>query len=234
MQIIIQGHGMELTPALKTYAQKKFTKLTQYFENIPKVEILLDARNSEDLNRSQVAEATVWLAGKKVVRASEAGQDMYAAIDLVFDEISRQVKKHKEKHRQARRREGSKIKEATHATQLSSAPAAASEPVIVNVKSFADKIMRDNEAVEEFKIAHQDFLMYRSADSKAVSIVCLKNKKPEVLAPKRLKSLSPEQAQAELEKGKSHFYTFKNSSTNETNLIYKRNSGNYGLIEPSL
>ncbi|MFA4858862.1 MAG: ribosome-associated translation inhibitor RaiA, partial [Candidatus Margulisiibacteriota bacterium] len=93
MPIIVQGHGTHLTPALRSYAFKKFEKLPQFFENIQKIEIILDARTTADSSRSQVAEVTVWAAGKKVIRATEAGQDMYAAIDLVYEEIKSQIKK---------------------------------------------------------------------------------------------------------------------------------------------
>ena len=234
MQIIIQGHGLELTPPLKEYANKKFSKLTQFYENIPKIEVLLDARNIENIERCHVAEVTVWAAGNKVLRATEAGQDMYAAIDLTFDEIKRQVRKHKEKHHRERRRQGEKAKEVMHTMAMADAESTTRVPSIVKVNSFANKPMRENEALDEFKISNQDFLMFRNADNGLVSIVCAKNKKNKVLSPKRLKSLTPEEAKKEVKKAKAPFLTFKNATTNETNVIYKRKSGNYGLVEPTI
>lgn len=111
MQITIQGHKVELTEPLKEYAIKKLSKLQEFYQNIQKIEIILDVRDLSDPKRSQVAEVSVWLAGKKVVRATEAGENMYAAIDLVLEELKIQVIRHKEKHTHEARRAAEKAKE---------------------------------------------------------------------------------------------------------------------------
>jgi putative sigma-54 modulation protein len=46
------------------------------------------------------------------------------------------------------------------------------------------------------------------------------------------KPMLPEEAKLELEIMDRVFLVFKNADTSETNVIYKRNDGNYGLIEP--
>jgi putative sigma-54 modulation protein len=245
MPIIIQGHGTHPTPALRSYAFKKFEKLPQFFENIQKIEIVLDARATANLSRSQVAEVTVWASGKKVIRATEAGQDMYAAIDLVFDEIKRQIKKHKEKHRDERRRKAVVHRQrgelsrkgngriTAQATAETSATTPA-KPQIVSIRHFLDKPMRHEEALEEFKLGQQDFMLYKTTHRGEVNLICKKDRKPVVVETKKLKSLSPEQAAKELSKGKKMFYPFLNNSTNVTNVIYKRRSGNFGLVEPGI
>src|SRR3989339_1452635 len=111
MQLTIQGHHVELTPPLREYAVKKISKLQEFHRNIIKVTIVLDVRSIDDSKRSHVAEVTIWVPGKKVVHASEAGENMYAAIDLVFDELKKQLIKHKEKFGEERRRMAEKRKE---------------------------------------------------------------------------------------------------------------------------
>ena len=98
MQITISARGTELTPALKEYVQQKVAKLEEFFNNIQKVEVVLEVRKINDKEHKQVAEIRAWLAGLKVVQALEAGKDLYAATDLVVDEVKRQIKRHKEKH----------------------------------------------------------------------------------------------------------------------------------------
>jgi len=120
MEITVQGHGLELTDPLREYAIKKIGKVKEFFNDIIKVQVVLDLRDHSDINRSHVAEVTLWAAGKKVIHASEAGKDMYAAIDLVSQEIDRQVKKHKEKHTDEIRRSGEKIKQAMRETSETS------------------------------------------------------------------------------------------------------------------
>ncbi len=47
------------------------------------------------------------------------------------------------------------------------------------------------------------------------------------------KPMLPEEAKLELELMGRNFIMFKNADTGEANVLYKRDDGNYGLIEPS-
>ena len=110
MQINITGHKIEMTEALRDYVQAKITKLEEFFSNIQKVEVVLDAKSNADDNKRQVAEIRAWMAGKGMIQAKEAGKDAYAAFDLALDEAKRQVEKHKEKLGHEKRRESKKLK----------------------------------------------------------------------------------------------------------------------------
>jgi len=48
------------------------------------------------------------------------------------------------------------------------------------------------------------------------------------------KPMSPEQAKLELEASGMDFIMFKNSETSESNVLYKRDDGVFGLVEPKL
>ena len=110
MEIKITGKHMDITPAIRDYAQKKVVKLEEFYNNIIKVEVVLEASKIENLDKAQVAEIRAWLAGKKVIQAIEGARDIYAAIDLALDEAKRQVQKFKEKHKTKQRRHASEIK----------------------------------------------------------------------------------------------------------------------------
>ncbi|MBU0672136.1 MAG: ribosome-associated translation inhibitor RaiA [Candidatus Margulisbacteria bacterium] len=110
MQIKITGRSLEITPALRDYAQEKAGKLEEFYKNIQKVEIILEARSIDDAERRQVAEIRTWLSGKKMIQATEAARDAYAAIDLAIEEAKRQIQKHKDKHIKEQRRKASKTK----------------------------------------------------------------------------------------------------------------------------
>lgn len=47
-----------------------------------------------------------------------------------------------------------------------------------------------------------------------------------------IKPMDPEEAAMEMELIGHDFYVFRNSESSEVNVIYKRQDGNYGLIEP--
>ncbi|MBI5399333.1 ribosome-associated translation inhibitor RaiA [Candidatus Saganbacteria bacterium] len=111
MQIKVSGKGLKVTAALRDYVFTKTAKFEEFFKNIQKVEVVLEARDIDDAERRQVAEVRVWLGGLKEIQAIEGGRDMYAAIDLVMAEIIRQIKKHKQMRTTEQRRKAEKLKE---------------------------------------------------------------------------------------------------------------------------
>jgi putative sigma-54 modulation protein len=95
MQITIQGHQVDVTPALRDYCTSKFERITRHFDHLHELSIVLGIEKV--LHK---AEATMQFAGRKSGRklhANATAADMYAAIDVLVDKIDKQVRKHKEK-----------------------------------------------------------------------------------------------------------------------------------------
>jgi len=90
MRIEISGHQMEITAALREYAQEKMGKLAKHFEQHLDTRMILSVDKLE-----HKAEATVHTPGKTLFADSLAA-DMYAAIDLLADKLDRLVIKQKE------------------------------------------------------------------------------------------------------------------------------------------
>lgn len=111
MQIKVTGRGMDITPPIRDYVLAKAGKLEEFFKNIQKVEVVLETRSIDDADRRQVAEVRAWMSGKKMIQAIEGGRDLYAAVDMVMDEAARQIKRHKAKLVQEKRRKASKAKQ---------------------------------------------------------------------------------------------------------------------------
>ncbi|MFT4767965.1 MAG: putative sigma-54 modulation protein [Glaciecola sp.] len=92
MQIVISGHHVEVTDALREYVEAKFERLQRHYSQISKSDVTLIVEKMV-----QKAEATVHIAGKDLFAAADS-EDMYAAIDALADKLDRQLIKHKEKH----------------------------------------------------------------------------------------------------------------------------------------
>ncbi len=91
MQLDLTGHHLDITPALRSYVEKKFERISRHFESVLDVHCVLTV---EKLRHK--AEATLTLRGNKI--HAEAIEDhMYASIDALADKLDRAVKKHKEK-----------------------------------------------------------------------------------------------------------------------------------------
>ena len=92
MQVIISGHHLEITDALKAHTEDKFSKLARHFDKVTDVHVILSVEKLV-----QKAEATLHFAGTKFF-AEDHQEDMYAAIDELVTKLDRQILKHKEKH----------------------------------------------------------------------------------------------------------------------------------------
>lgn len=91
MQLDVTGHHVDVSKALKSYVQSKFTRLERHFDIATHAHVILTV---EKLN--QKAEATVHVSGGNLF-ADAIDPDMYAAIDALADKLDRQLKRHKEK-----------------------------------------------------------------------------------------------------------------------------------------
>jgi putative sigma-54 modulation protein len=91
MQLDLSGHHVDVTPALRSYVEKKIERISRHFDHLIDVHCVLTV---EKLRHK--AEATVMLSGSKIY-ADATDANMYAAIDALADKLDRCVKKHKEK-----------------------------------------------------------------------------------------------------------------------------------------
>jgi len=179
MRLQVKGKNVEVSEAIRTYAEEKLGRLERQLADPTRVELELAVEKNPSIADNHVAEATVWTKGP-VLRAREASGDMRASIDLLVDKLERQVSRYREKRRGHRRDNGRAPAEP------SSQPVTEEDgPVIVKTKQFALKPMSAEEAVLQLELVGHDF------------------------------------------------FVFRNSESDEINVIYRRRDSGYGLIEPA-
>jgi putative sigma-54 modulation protein len=104
MRIQVKGRsGVPIDDELRTRVDKKLDKVARQVSVLAELELELSEERNPAIRESQVAEATLHLKGV-TLRASERSTDMGHSINLVADDLARQVKKHRDKRRG--RREG--------------------------------------------------------------------------------------------------------------------------------
>jgi len=91
MQLTLTGHHIDITPALRSYVEKKLERILRHFDQVIDVHCVLTV---EKLRHQ--AEATLAVSGGKL-HADATDEDMYAAIDALTDKLDRLVKRRKEK-----------------------------------------------------------------------------------------------------------------------------------------
>ena len=159
MATTVRGKNLEVTDALKNYVLKHEKKVTKYFES----EVNLQAMLSVEKER-KIAELTLKVDGG-VLRVVEANEDMYAAIDLIFDKMVRQI--HKYKTRIARR-----IKSGSFQTALATESPESDEVFeVVRTKKFAARPMDVEEAILQMNLVGHDFFVFLNAETENISVV---------------------------------------------------------------
>jgi putative sigma-54 modulation protein len=99
MRIHIKGRsGVPVDDELRARVDKKLDKVARQVSALAELELELSEERNPAIRESQVAEATLHLKGV-TLRARESSTDMGHSINLVAEDLARQVKKHRDKRR---------------------------------------------------------------------------------------------------------------------------------------
>ena len=90
MEIKVLGKGIEVTEAIKDYAEKKLDRIDKYFDS-SEAEVTIRTEKKD-----QIAEIKVFGNGVNY-RAESEEKDLYASIDKVVDILEGQIRKTKTK-----------------------------------------------------------------------------------------------------------------------------------------
>ena len=113
MNIKIRATNFDITPAIDEYVTSKISSLQKFLgggEVLTEVEIGRTTihHKSGDIFR---AEVNITKAGNEQIFAVAEEEDLYKAIDIVRDELEREIVSKKDKHTTLFRRGASKIKQ---------------------------------------------------------------------------------------------------------------------------
>jgi len=186
MRLQVKGKNVEVSEAIRIYAEEKLGRLDRQLADPTRVELELAVEKNPSISANHVAEATVWTKGP-VLRAREASSDMRASIDLLVDKLERQVARYREKRQRHRHGDAHRNGDSQAVADGGIYRKTNEEggPVIVKTKQFALNPMSAEEAVLQLELVGHDF------------------------------------------------FVFRNEESNEINVVYRRNDGGYGLIEPA-
>jgi len=160
LEIDIHGKNLEVTEALRRYAEKKVAKISKFFEQEPlEVQVTMAVERE-----THIVDITVSVNGL-LLRGEEKTADMYSSIDGAVNKIERQVHKYKTKINRRLREDNRVVLPSRDETEE------APEPVIVRTKRFAVKPMSVTEAVMQMDLLGHDFFVFFNADTEEVNVV---------------------------------------------------------------
>jgi len=164
MQIHVRGEHIEITEALREYAQKKIGRLDKYFDVSSSHDVHVTLSVVRDRH---TVEVTMHLAGV-LLRAEEKSEDMYASIDLVSDKLEKQIIRHRTKVNGRMRRHGTRavFKDAGLGQTYT-----LDDGEVVRIKKFPMKPMPVEEAILQMDLLGHEFFVFSNAETESVSVV---------------------------------------------------------------
>jgi putative sigma-54 modulation protein len=101
MRIEVKGRNLQVTDELREVVARRFEKVDKQVSELATLEVELSEERNPANPDHMVAEATLYLKGV-TLRAKNASRDSKHSINLVADELARQVKRHRDKRRRRR------------------------------------------------------------------------------------------------------------------------------------
>lgn len=163
MKIIINGRNVEITEAMQNQIESKLSKFEKYFRSDVEAHAAVSM-----VKDKKIIEITILLKNGAIIRAEESDQDLYAAIDLSIDKLSKQIKRYKTKL-EKRYRSHDTIK----FDLIPNPPESSAEELheIVKTKSFPVKPMDPEEAILQMKLLGHNFFVFLNSATDEVNVV---------------------------------------------------------------
>ena len=160
MLVTVNGKNVEVTDALREYADKKVSKIAKFFEKSPRgAQVTLSTERGK-----HIVDITIQVDGL-LLRGEERTNDMYASIDGAIDKIESQVHKYKTKINR-------KFREDNRVVVTSAVPQEeVGEIQIKRTKRVAIKPMSVEEAIMQMDLLAHDFYVFTNGETDQVNVV---------------------------------------------------------------
>ena len=95
MLFTITGKHIEITEAIRKYAEEKTSKLPKYYNSINQVEVIIDGEPTGNTSVEIIARGE----HSKIFIVTETHENAYRCIDVAVHKLERQLRKKKGKER---------------------------------------------------------------------------------------------------------------------------------------
>ena len=119
MQIEVKGKNLQVTEELREYVERRFDKISKQVSEQATLDVEVADENVP--GDPVAAEAVLHLKGTQL-RAKEVSKDAKHAVNLVADNMERQVKRHRDKRRGRRETRSAAEALSTNDVTLEEAP----------------------------------------------------------------------------------------------------------------
>lgn len=205
MDITIRPKNFKLGPEVEDHIRKRLQRFQRLLDDLESSEVALAQQPTrQNAQRMQYVAQFTLHTRNNIVRAEVVNDELLTAVDQGIDHLGRQLERRKT--RMDRRKKGGQSLGKSAAD--------------MNVSTGAPSV------IEMAAPAEVPAGLYTSdgADDAEGSIVRVKRFS--------VKPMHPEEAVEQMDLLGHNFFVFWNAEDEKVSVVYRRNDGNYGLIEP--
>ncbi|MGC9220567.1 MAG: ribosome hibernation-promoting factor, HPF/YfiA family [Solirubrobacteraceae bacterium] len=101
MRVEVKGRNVPVSEELREHVEREFRVIARQVSELAELELEIFQEQNPSIADSKVVEATLHLKGV-TLRASSARRDVHQAVNKVAEELTVQVKRHRDKRRSYR------------------------------------------------------------------------------------------------------------------------------------
>lgn len=165
MNIIVNGRNVEVTPALKKYAEGKIGKFEKYLTKVSEAVVTLSVQKFRHKAEVQIK------ANGHVIQAESVTEELYSAIDEVADKLDRQVKKLKGKVESKKRKSDTKERVVTTMAADEARAAAKDERPVIRRKKVNAKPILPEDAALVLESGKAEFHVFTNAATGDLNVI---------------------------------------------------------------
>ncbi len=164
MELQITGKNIELSPAVRSYIERKLGKLNRHLPNIMESSVEIGEEKTKSPQQRFVVQATISCSGT-LLRGEGRGENLLTAIDKVAAIMNRQIEHYKGKLYEKGR--GSSLARGGFNEAEESPP----QQKVVKVKRFTIKPMSAAEAIDQMELLGHDFFLFFNAETEEINLL---------------------------------------------------------------
>jgi putative sigma-54 modulation protein len=167
MRTIVKGKNIEVPERVRTYAERKFSRLERLLDERTDALVELSVEQHRSAADSHIVEVTLVIDGR-TLRGHAAGSSFQAGLDELVDKMERRAVDHKEKPRLRAR----PVEEKDLLRKIADGTAdKGREPKIVKTKRFAIEPMFEEDAVAAMEDLGHGFFVFVNAENERVAVL---------------------------------------------------------------
>ncbi|HEY0072290.1 MAG TPA: ribosome-associated translation inhibitor RaiA [Chloroflexia bacterium] len=211
MSVNIRPKNFKLEPKIEEHIRKHLTKRNRQVDDLESTEVVLSQQPTRlNAQRFQYVAQVTLHTRHDIIRSEVAHDEVLTAVDQALANLDKQLERRKTRLSR-RKRGGQGLGRSAAAMNVSTA-----EPSVIEMAAPA------RPAAEAFPGNGRS----TNEDEDNGAIVRVKRF--------RMKPMDPEEAIDQMELLGHNFYVFWNVDQERVGVVYRRNDGDYGLIEPEL